>query len=94
MDTKTAPSQNVDEKPPVVGARAEHREFVDETQKAGQISIHESLDHDNEKLQSSKPPTSARDLVTEVLMVEDDPTVSPWTFRMWFIGIGMSVFGG
>jgi hypothetical protein len=37
---------------------------------------------------------SARDLVTEVLLVEDDPSVNPWTFRMWFIGIGLSVFGG
>jgi hypothetical protein len=37
---------------------------------------------------------SPRDLVTEVLSLEDDPTLNPWTFRMWFIGIGVSVFGG
>jgi hypothetical protein len=42
----------------------------------------------------SGPPASARDLVAQVLVVEDDPTVNPWTFRMWFIGIGMSVFAG
>jgi hypothetical protein len=41
-----------------------------------------------------KPPTTARDFVTEILLVEDDPTQNPWTFRMWFIGIGMSVFAG
>jgi hypothetical protein len=41
-----------------------------------------------------KPPKTARELVTEILVVEDDPTVNPWTFRMWFIGIGMSVFAG
>jgi hypothetical protein len=40
----------------------------------------------------NKPPTSARDLVTEVLSLKDDPTANPWTFRMWFIGIGISVF--
>jgi hypothetical protein len=40
------------------------------------------------------PPSTARELVTEILRVEDDPTVNPWTFRMWFIGIGMSVFAG
>lgn len=36
----------------------------------------------------------ARDLVTQVLSLEDDPTQNPLTFRMWFIGIGLSVFGG
>jgi OPT oligopeptide transporter protein len=33
------------------------------------------------------------DFVTHVLHVEDDPTLSPWTFRMWFLGIGLSLFG-
>jgi hypothetical protein len=41
-----------------------------------------------------KAPSTARDLVSEILAVEDDPTINPWTFRMWFIGIGISVFGG
>jgi hypothetical protein len=42
----------------------------------------------------TRPLTTARDFVTEILLVEDDPTQNPWTFRMWFIGIGMSVFAG
>ena len=37
-------------------------------------------------------PSSAEDLVREVLSLEDDPTLNPWTFRMWFIGISISVF--
>jgi hypothetical protein len=37
-------------------------------------------------------PTTGREIVAEVLRAEDDPTVNPWTFRMWFIGIGLSVF--
>jgi hypothetical protein len=37
-------------------------------------------------------PTTGREIVAEVLTAEDDPTVNPWTFRMWFIGIGLSVF--
>ena len=41
-----------------------------------------------------KPPKTPRELVSEILELEDDPTVNPWTFRMWFIGIGVSVFGG
>jgi hypothetical protein len=32
------------------------------------------------------PPETAKDLVTEVITVEDDPTLSPWTFRTWFLG--------
>jgi hypothetical protein len=35
-----------------------------------------------------------RDIVTHVISVEDDPSLSPWTFRSFFIGIGLSVFGG
>jgi hypothetical protein len=94
MDTKGIATQGVSEKVVTTGATAEHHEFAGEDQKTGQVSLHDSVDHDDEKLVTTKPPTSARDLVTEVLRVEDDPTVSPWTFRMWFIGIGMSVFGG
>ena len=30
---------------------------------------------------------SAKDLVTQILHVEDDPTLNPWTFRMWFLGM-------
>jgi hypothetical protein len=26
-------------------------------------------------------------LVTSVLRVEDDPSINPWTFRMWFLGM-------
>jgi hypothetical protein len=29
---------------------------------------------------------SAKELVTNVLSVDDDPTLNPWTFRMWFLG--------
>jgi hypothetical protein len=32
------------------------------------------------------PPRSATDMVTEVISAEDDPSLSPWTFRMWFLG--------
>jgi hypothetical protein len=39
-----------------------------------------------------RPPTTGREIVAEVLRAEDDPTINPWTFRMWFIGIGLSVF--
>jgi hypothetical protein len=35
-----------------------------------------------------------RDIVTHVISVEDDPSLNPWTFRSFFIGIGLSAFGG
>jgi hypothetical protein len=62
------------------------------------------------KRKPKAPLATARDLVTEILAVEDDPTAvsnfgaqvvkhfsltpiqNPWTFRMWFIGIGISIF--
>lgn len=30
--------------------------------------------------------TQAKELVTTVLHVDDDPTLNPWTFRAWFLG--------
>lgn len=38
--------------------------------------------------------SDARDLVTHVISVEDDPTLNPWTFRVLVIGLGLSAFGG
>ncbi len=36
------------------------------------------------------PISTAKDLVTQVIHVEDDPTLNPWTFRMWFLGASAS----
>jgi hypothetical protein len=75
---------------------AEQVEFV--SSKNGTVNPREKLDtgssnlsHDEDN-HTVRPPTTARDLVAEILLVEDDPTLNPWTFRMWFIGIGISVF--
>ncbi|KAI4765438.1 OPT superfamily oligopeptide transporter [Aureobasidium sp. EXF-3400] len=35
---------------------------------------------------------TAEDIVNQVLSVEDDPTLNPWTFRMFFLGFGLSIF--
>ncbi|TAQ84499.1 hypothetical protein B7494_g7178 [Chlorociboria aeruginascens] len=37
--------------------------------------------------------TTAEDLVTRVIDLEDDPSQNPWTFRVFFLGIGLSCFG-
>jgi len=72
----------------------EHVEFVD-PKDSGSVEkldyITSSLSNDEDK-QYSKPPTTARDLVSEVLTLDDDPSLDPWTFRMWFLGIGLSMF--
>lgn len=36
---------------------------------------------------SAKVLETANDLVTQVLIVEDDPSINPWTFRMVFLGM-------
>lgn len=36
--------------------------------------------------------TDAKELVTHVLHVDDDPTLNPWTFRAFFIGAGLAIF--
>ncbi|KAF2271508.1 uncharacterized protein EI97DRAFT_504915 [Westerdykella ornata] len=35
----------------------------------------------------------AEDIVTKVLYADDDALLNPCTFRMWFIGIGLGIFG-
>ncbi|KAI0030545.1 OPT oligopeptide transporter protein-domain-containing protein [Vararia minispora EC-137] len=37
---------------------------------------------------------SERDIATHVISIDDDPSLSPWTFRAFFLGIGLSAFGG
>lgn len=32
------------------------------------------------------PLATAEEIVTHVIHVDDDPTLNPWTFRMFFIG--------
>ncbi|CAM1503347.1 Fc.00g081230.m01.CDS01 [Cosmosporella sp. VM-42] len=40
-----------------------------------------------------RPLETAEDIVTHVIQVDDDPSMNPWTFRMFFVGIGLSTFG-
>ncbi|KAI7762556.1 hypothetical protein LZL87_008902 [Fusarium oxysporum] len=53
--------------------------------------------HDIEIMSSDKvkqPLETAEDIVTHVIQVDDDPTMNPWTIRMFVVGIGLSAFGG
>ncbi|KAI9845025.1 MAG: hypothetical protein M1838_001929 [Thelocarpon superellum] len=52
--------------------------------------------HDEEHADLQRPISQVAtpgEIVTQVLAVDDDPTLNPWTFRMWFLGIGLGLFG-
>lgn len=38
--------------------------------------------------------STERDIATHIISVDDDSTLNPWTFRAFFIGLGLSTFGG
>ncbi|EIW85092.1 OPT oligopeptide transporter [Coniophora puteana RWD-64-598 SS2] len=44
--------------------------------------------------EEGKVLVNERDIATHVISVEDDPSLNPWTPRAFFIGIGLSAFGG
>jgi hypothetical protein len=77
--------------PPKEANVAGHVEYFDEKRERGSAST--SVSHEGEKSPKDRLQT-ARDLVAEVLDLDDDPQENPWTFRMWFLGIGVSGFGG
>lgn len=35
-----------------------------------------------------------REIATHIISVDDDPSLNPWTFRAFFLGLGLSAFGG
>ncbi|OJA15807.1 hypothetical protein AZE42_12110 [Rhizopogon vesiculosus] len=49
-----------------------------------------TVDADSEEVVLS----NERDIATHVISVDDDPTLNPWTFRAFFLGLGLSAFGG
>src|SRR5689334_470022 len=44
-------------------------------------------------LEEDKVVHNAADIVTQVISLEDDASLNPWTFRMWFLGLGLAIFG-
>jgi len=48
---------------------------------------------DEEGQESEIHLDSAADIVTQVIDLDDDVNLNPWTFRMFFIGMGLSCFG-
>jgi hypothetical protein len=70
---------------------------VEDTKHDGQVGV-EPLDHLDEALPAydpdndgaahiKEPVTTAEDLVTQVIHVQDDPSLNAWTFRVFFLGM-------
>jgi hypothetical protein len=49
-------------------------------------SYEDSGDLEEGTTEDNSVPETERDLITEVIHVEDDPSLNAWTFRMWFLG--------
>ncbi|KAH8101838.1 peptide transporter MTD1 [Cristinia sonorae] len=47
------------------------------------------LDEDGKE----RPIVTDHDIATRLISLEDDPTLPAFTFRMWFLGLGLSCFG-
>jgi hypothetical protein len=67
--------------------QSEPRTPSNDEEKSIGVEPHEShlIDEDGEKLYT-EPAETPNDLITEVIHVTDDPSLNPWTFRVWFLG--------
>ena len=68
-------------------------------EKQGDFKTSEKDPHSNTDVESTTDAYSVvlrneRDIVTHIISVDDDPSLNPWTFRSFFLGIGLSTFGG
>ena len=68
-------------------------------EKQGDFKTSEKIPHSNTDVESITGTDSIilrdeRDIVTRIISVDDDPSLTPWTFRSFFLGIGLSTFGG
>jgi hypothetical protein len=65
------------------------KESISKAQEAGVLGVPTYHYHDTEAAIGEGEIgalETAEDIVTTVIHVDDDPTINPWTFRMFFIG--------
>ena len=69
----------------------EKADYVDDVKDVGYAK-----ERDSESLDSGSTAVlqDERDIATHVISVDDDPSLSPWTFRSLVLGMGLSAFGG
>jgi hypothetical protein len=72
----------------------EYVEYIedDDSSTIGKLETRSSDISQEDDRQQNTPPSTGKDLVAQVLALEDDPSLNPWTFRMWFLGICLSIF--
>ncbi|KAN0125414.1 oligopeptide transporter, partial [Lactarius tabidus] len=66
-------------------------------EKQADIGTSEKVAHSKTDVEATTETDAAvlqneRDIVTHVISVHDDPSLNPWTFRSFFIGLGLSAF--
>ncbi|KAI0049000.1 OPT oligopeptide transporter [Auriscalpium vulgare] len=81
----TAEPGLINEKPPI----AEKPPSFSSNEKADYKDPETTTDSDTSEVLENE-----HDLITHVISLDDDPSLSPWTFRAFFLGIGLSAFGG
>jgi hypothetical protein len=72
------------------GELSKSKDSIAKGQEAGSILEAPAYDRDAEAAFGQgdvKNLETTEDIVTTVIHVDDDPTLNPWTFRMFFIGI-------
>jgi hypothetical protein len=72
------------------GNNSEHKSTLFEKKEAitTELAPYKSSDlEENRSEDYNTPPETAEDIITEVLHAEDDPSLNPWTFRVWFLGV-------
>ncbi|KAF8587930.1 OPT oligopeptide transporter [Ramaria rubella] len=82
---------SIDEKSPLPSD-----EKLDGSKLESSIEPAETLDHDDKLYDANgkeKVLETATDFATALVSLDDDPTLPIYTFRMWFCGIGLAVFG-
>ena len=69
----------------------EKGDYVDDVKDVGYTK-----ERDSESLDSGSTAVlqDERDIATHVISIEDDSTLSPWTFLSLVLGMGLSAFGG
>ncbi|KAF8182489.1 peptide transporter MTD1 [Mycena galopus ATCC 62051] len=76
-------------------------EKYDEKQEKSSIEIadpvaevyHDVREIDLDEEGKERPIVTDVDVATRLISLEDDPTLPAFTFRMWFLGLGLSCFG-
>lgn len=73
---------------PYVSTTGEKGDLKDVSGKEASIREVPLALYDDAEALSEKPGPleTAEEIVTHVIHVDDDPTLNPWTFRMFFIG--------